>query len=81
MIDSKSFKNWLEENTSFSANVVSDTISRMRRADKIKTWDGENTYLFYLEKEKEFQMLSVSVKSQIRKAARLYASFSETGDK
>jgi DNA (cytosine-5)-methyltransferase 1 len=79
MIDSANFKNWLDQNTSFSTNVVSDTISRMRRADKIRAWDGESTYPFYLEKEEEFQALSVSVKSQIRKAVRLYASFSETG--
>jgi len=77
MIDSENFKNWLEQNTSLSANVVSDTISRMKRADKIRPWGGETTYLFYLEKEESFQSLTVSVRSQIRKAVRLYSSFDE----
>ena len=77
MIDSENFKKWLEQNTSLSANVVSDTVSRMKRADKIMAWDGESTYLFYLEKDKQFQALTVSVRSQIRKAVRLYSSFAE----
>ncbi len=80
MIDRENFKKWLEQNTALSNNVVSDTISRMKRADKIKAWDGESTYLFYLEKEERFATLGVSVKSQIRKAVRLYSSFAEVGN-
>lgn len=77
MIDSENFKNWLEQNSSLSANVISDTISRIKRADKIRPWDGESTYLFYLEREKPFMSLTVSVRSQVRKAVRLYSAFAE----
>ena len=38
-------------------------------------WDNADTYLFYLEKEKQFEALSVSVRSQIRKAVKLYAEY------
>ena len=78
MIDELNFKKWLEQNTSLSAVVIKDTVSRMKRADKIKSWNNESTYLFYLEKEEQFQSLTVSVKSQIRKAVRSYSSFAES---
>lgn len=72
MIDSSSFHEWLENNTSYSSAVISDTISRLKRADNILPYTGNETYLFYLEQQTGFKELSVSVRSQIRKAVRLY---------
>ena len=76
MIKSKEFREWMKENTSYSYNVINDTVSRMRRADNIREWDETNTYLFFLEQDDKFKSISGHVKSQIRKAVRLYYSFS-----
>lgn len=75
MIDIEGFKSWLKSNCSFSSAVISDMASRIKRADKIKEWYYDDLYLFYLEKEEGFKTLSVSVKSQIRKAVKLYNNY------
>lgn len=81
MIQVDSFKEWLKNNTEYSDAVIGDTISRMKRADSILEWNTADTYLFYLEKEQNFEILSVSVRSQIRKAVKLYSSYSMAMDK
>lgn len=75
MIDIQLFAEWLKANTTYSDNVISDTVSRMKRADRILTWNSETTYLFFLEQAEGFKKLSVSVRSQIRKAVKLYSDF------
>lgn len=75
MIDRDGFKAWLSDNTGYSSSVICDQISRMKRADCIREWDGNETYLFFLEKESAFNGLSVSVRSQMRKAVRLYSAY------
>ena len=74
MIDTEGFKSWIMAK-GFSNRVNSDIVSRMKRADIIKPWSDEETYSFYLERETAFQELSVSVRSQIRKAVRLYDEY------
>lgn len=81
MIQVDSFKEWLKNNTAYSDAVIGDTISRMKRADSILEWNTADTYLFYLEKKQNFEILSVSVRSQIRKAVKLYSSYSMAIDK
>ena len=81
MIQVDSFKEWLKKNTEYSDAVIGDTISRMKRADSILEWNAADTYLFYLEQEQSFEILSVSVRSQIRKAVKLYSSYSMAMDK
>ena len=81
MIQVDSFKEWLKNNTEYSDAVIGDTISRMKRADGILEWNTADTYLFYLEKEQNFEILSVSVRSQIRKAVKLYSAYSMAMDK
>lgn len=78
MIEIENFKGWLKKNTEYSDAVIGDTVSRMKRADSILAWDNTDTYLFYLEKEQQFDALSVSVRSQIRKAVKLYSIYIET---
>lgn len=75
MVDTQSFKEWIKEHTEFSDAVVCDTASRLKRADSILEWRDDETYLFYLEKEQDFMKLSVSVKSQLRRAVKLYSAY------
>lgn len=75
MIDTATFKTWLESNTTYSDAVISDTISRLKRADSILKLSEEEVYIFHLERKSEFKELSVSVKSQIKKAVKLYLCF------
>lgn len=77
MVQTDSFKKWLKDNTAYSDAVIGDTASRIKRADNILEWDDTDTYLFYLEKEQDFVILSVSVRSQIRKAVKLYSSYAK----
>ena len=75
MIECEEFRLWLNENTNYSSAVIGDHVSRMKRADSILTWNNDETYLFFLEKEPVFIELSVSVRSQLRKAVKLYEAY------
>ena len=59
----------------FVSSVKKDILSRINRANSIKPWVSEETYIFYLEKDEVFKALSCSVKSQLRKAVKLYSQF------
>lgn len=78
MIDANLFRIWLKENTNYSDAVIGDTISRMKRADGILEWYDDEVYQFYLEREKKYQELSVSVRSQIKKSVKLYHQCNKT---
>lgn len=75
MIDAVQFKIWLKENTSYSDAVISDTVSRLKRADSILELTEEEVYIFYLERMPSFKMMSASVRSQIKKSVKLYMFF------
>ena len=75
MVNVEMCKAWLKRNTTYSEAVISDTISRVKRADKILEWNDEETYFFYLEQQEQYKGLSVSVRSQIKKSVMLYRSF------
>lgn len=77
MIDVMMFKDWLSENTNYSKAVISDMASRMKRADKIVTWEPTTIYLYKLEQSDSFKKLGVSVKSQMRKAVKSYIEFTK----
>ena len=72
-----SFVDWLVHSQHYSQRSASDTLSRVRRADKICRLDGApNDFYFYtLQQTKEYNELSVSVRSQIKRALSLYNSF------
>ena len=55
MIEIDQFKCWLKENTSYSNAVISDTVSRIKRADGILAWQDDDIYLFYLERKAEYK--------------------------
>ena len=75
MIEAEQFKGWLKNNTTYSDAVIGDTVSRIKRADRILEWRDEETYQFYLEQEKGYKALSVSVRSQLKKAVALYRAY------
>lgn len=74
----KSFENWLINYKTLSARTASDTVSRVKRANRIHRLSdtSENMYLFYLQNENEFSKLTTSVRSQIKRAVSLYYDFS-----
>jgi DNA (cytosine-5)-methyltransferase 1 len=75
MVEVNEFKQWLSENTNYSDAVIGDMASRVKRADKILTWSEEDVYQFRLEQVSEYKTISVSVRSQIKKAVKMYAKF------
>lgn len=74
-MDISGFKQWLLSNTNYSDRVVGNIVCRLNRADRIHPVRSEEIYLFELEHIDEFIGLSVDVKSQIRKAVKLYLQF------
>lgn len=75
MVEVEQFKQWLKEETNYTDAVIGDMGSRIKRADKILEWNGEETYFFYLEKMEAYQQLTVSVRSQIKKSVSLYLEY------
>lgn len=75
MVKTEQFKEWLKQNTSYSDAVISDTVSRVKRADNCLEIYHDDIYQFYLERDVHYKTFSVSVRSQIKKAVSLYQSF------
>jgi hypothetical protein len=75
MIEADGFKEWLKKNSTYSDAVISDTVSRVKRADSILEWSDEEVYQFYLEHTEEYKRLSVSVRSQMKRAVKWYFEF------
>lgn len=76
MDDMSNFKLWLTENKNYSTKTIGNIVSRLKRANSILDWFNESVYLFRLEQMEEFQNISETVRSQIRKAVKLYFEFS-----
>ena len=77
MIDLSNFKVWLSENTTYSTKTISNTVSRFKRADSILPWFNDSVYQFRLEQMDSYQSLSCDVKSQLKRAVKLYFEFSQ----
>ena len=75
MLDYSAFKNWLVTSSDYSKKTVSNVISRLKRADAILPWYDDEVYLFRLEQTEEYGMLSSPVRSQIKKAIKLYFDY------
>lgn len=69
------FRKWLQEKNKYTDASIKDILSRMRRANNILIFRNEDIYIFRLEQCEEFQTASVSVKSQMRRAIRLYFQY------
>lgn len=72
--DYSGFEAWLHK-TDYSDRVISDIISRLKRAYKIIADDPDPTYLFLLERKDSFLSIDSSVRSQIKKAVSLYVEY------
>lgn len=71
------FVDWLKVSYNYSERSAKDTLSRVRRASKICDFDSipDDSYLFYLQQEEKYNSLSISVRSQIKRALLLYKEF------
>lgn len=71
------FVEWLVNVCNFTSRTASDTLSRVRRADRICSLDGvpNDFYCYSLQQEAEYVELSASVRSQIKRAVSLYSNF------
>lgn len=77
MIDTDEFKNWLKLKKEYTPKVCNDIVCRLHRCDKIKLLKNNQYYLYELMECEEFKLLSVSVRSQCKKAVILYFEFLE----
>lgn len=67
------FKTWLERNTNYNSRTIGNIVSRHKRAESILAYSDDcDSYLFSLSRKPDFNRLSPSVKSQIKKAVRLH---------
>lgn len=79
MVVDKEFRTWLSSSQSYTPRTISNVVSRLNRASKIL--QIKNTSLNPLqaiqglERSQEFQTLSPSVKSQIKRAIKLQAEY------
>ena len=71
------FRKWLREKNKYTDASIKYIISRLRRANNILIFRNEDIYIFRLEQCEDFQKASVSVKSQMRRAIRLYFQYLE----
>lgn len=76
-MDLDGFKTWLTANKKYSKETISNIVSRMKRANNILPWFNDMVYLFRIEQETTYQNLTCSVRSQIKKAVKLYFEFQE----
>ena len=77
MHDLTGFEHWLDANFTYTKATKSNIVSRLRRADKMLAVVNEPVYLFNLSQCSEFTELSVTVKSQVRRAVKLYRQYLE----
>ena len=75
MLELSNFKLWLTEHKAYSHKTIGNIASRVKRADGILPWFNDTVYQFHLEQSEEYQMLSAAVRSQIKKAVKLYFEF------
>lgn len=73
------FENWLVAEKSYSNRAARDVVSRCRRCERIlhcaKRLDSY--YVFLLQQQAEYQVLSSTVKSQMKRAVNLQLEYAE----
>ena len=75
MIDLPNFKLWLMDTFTYKERTISNIVSRFKRADSLVKWHNNAVYQFQLEQCPQFQELSATVRSQIKKAVKLYFEY------
>ena len=77
-IDSALFQEWLSAEKGLSERSSRNTVSRLSRANKLHPLSSETdlqTYIFELGRKPDFESLSPSVRSQLKRAVKLYSEF------
>lgn len=74
-MDCEGFKNWLKTEYTYTEATVKDMASRLRRANNMLEFFNDDVYLFRLSQTEDFNNVSPAVKSQIRKAVKLYTTY------
>ena len=71
------FSEWLINNHRFTPLAVKDTISRIKRCNRILLLGelSQPEYVHKLEEEEQFKHLTKSVRSQLKRAAILYYEY------
>lgn len=70
------FKKWLISKKNFGAKSATDSVSRLKRGQAILgNAEVNSKSVDEVKDREEFEKLSVSVKSQIRRAIKLYIEF------
>lgn len=75
----ENFRAWLIEHHRLGKKSASDVASRLRRANAILKVDSEKNledYLYKLSQNNKTKSLSITVRSQLRRAVKLYWEFS-----
>lgn len=75
------FVSWLIQEHQYSLKAARDVVSRCRRAENIlsaQDYADVDLYLLRLNQENAFKELSVSVRSQIRRAIKLQAAHKQS---
>ena len=72
------FNDWLIKEKNFTTKAAHDTLSRVKRVQKLINRDSipENA-LDLLESSVEFKGLSMCVKSQLRRASKLFLEYKQ----
>ncbi len=76
-----SFRNWLIVNKGLSSKSAKDVISRLKRASLYTDFSSKanvNQIIFYMDNNLEFKKITLTVKSQMRRAIRLLFEFKKT---
>ena len=77
IVEPQKFESWLMKTKGYSVRTASDTVSRVKRANRmcnINTHQAD-LYLYYLQRNNEYCSLTTSVRSQIKRAVSLYYDF------
>ncbi len=70
------FIEWLQKEKSYQKKTSHDVVSRLKRVKQLLgTADEPTVALNMIEKNNDFKCLTHSVRSQLRKALRLYAAY------
>jgi DNA (cytosine-5)-methyltransferase 1 len=78
------FKTWLKRSAGLGERSARDVVSRLRRASefvKLEAKMDTADLLHRMSKDPEFQGLTISVRSQLRRAVRLYRNYEGRNDR
>lgn len=59
MVDLSNFRLWLNETKAYSDRTISNTVSRLKRADSFLPWFNDPVYQFRLEQLGEYYQSSM----------------------